>query len=100
MRLPKTVTICGKTYNVEQRREMYDSGGSTLTQTIQIGCKSKKDERRFENFLHEVMEITACERGYRYGKGTSDDCVLVMNHKEFDNFSVDVATALTPLLKD
>lgn len=99
MRLPKTVNICGKTYKVKENRKLYDSRGSTLKQTIQVGCASKKAERRFENFIHEIMEIIACERGCRYGKGVSDDCVFVMNHKQFDNYAVDVAMSLRPMIK-
>ncbi len=44
------------------------------------------------------MEIAACERDYRYGGGGSDGSKFVMSHKEFDNFSRDVATALRPMV--
>jgi hypothetical protein len=66
---------------------------------ITVGTMSKTAERRFENIVHEIMEAVACERCYRYGKGTSEDSVFVMTHKEFDNFTVDVATAIRPMLK-
>lgn len=100
MRLPKTIQICGMTYPVRKDRTSYDGGGSTSKPRITVGTKSKNNERYWEIFLHEVMEIGACERGYRYGGGLSDGSVFVMSHKEFDNFSRDIATALRPLLKE
>lgn len=100
MRLPKTVTICGKTYTVGQNNRMFDSSGTTITQKITVGTQSKKAERRFENYIHEVMELIACERSVRYGSGVSELSIFVMSHKEFDNYCVDVATAIYPMLKD
>ena len=46
------------------------------------------------------MELIACERSVRYGSGVSERSIFVMNHKEFDNYCVDVASALYPLVKD
>ena len=100
MRLPKTVQICGITYPVRAVKTSYDGGGSTASPEITVGTKSKNEERKFEILLHEIMEVAACERGYRYGSGTSDGCVFVMNHGEFDNYSKDVASAIRPMLKD
>ncbi len=99
-RLPKTVQICGKTYPVKQVKDSYDGGGGTAKPSLWVGTKPKTPERIFEIFVHEVMELVACERGDRYGSGVSDDSMFVMNHKEFDNFSVDVAAAIRPMLKD
>lgn len=98
MKLPKTVSISGITYPVKTDNTSYGGGGSTSKPCITVGTKSKNNERRWEIFLHEVMEVAACERGCRYGGGMSDGSVFVMNHKEFDSFSRDVATAIRPLL--
>lgn len=100
MRLPKTVQICGKTYKVTQDPKIFGGGATTVGQDITVGTKSKIAERRFENIVHEIMESVACERCYRYGRGISEDSIFVMNHKEFDNFAADVATAIRPMIKD
>lgn len=100
MRLPKTVQICGMTYPVRTNGKSYDGTGSTANPHITVGTKSKNEERHLEILLHEIMEVAACERGYRYGGGLSDGSVFVMSHKEFDNFSRDIATAIRPMIKD
>ena len=100
MRLPKKVQISGMTYPVKIDKTSYDGGGSTAHPCIIVGTKSKNEERKLEILLHEIMEVAACERGYRYGSGSSDGSVFVMNHKEFDNFSQDIATAIRPIIKE
>ena len=100
MRLPKKVDISGMTYPVKTNNKSFDGGGSTTKPHITVGTKSKNSERHWEILVHEIMEISACERGYRYGGGLSDGSVFVMSHKEFDNFSRDVATAIRPMIKD
>ena len=99
MRIPKKVQVCGMTYPVKMDKTSYDGGGSTASPEITVGTKSKSSERIFEIFLHEVMEVAACERGYRYGSGTSKGSIFVMNHAEFDDYSKDIATAIRPMLK-
>lgn len=99
MRLPKTVNISGMTYPVKTDITSYDGGGSTSHPCITIGTKSRNNERHFEILVHEIMEVAACERGYRYGSGVSVGSVFVMNHNEFDNFSKDVAAAIRPMIK-
>ena len=99
MKLPKTLQISGMTYPIRTDKTSYDGGGSTASLGIMVGTKSKNAEREWEILLHEVMEIAACERGYRYGSGISGGAVFVMNHKEFDDYAKDIATAIRPLLK-
>ena len=99
MKLPKTVRICGMTYSVKMDNTSYDGTGSTAKPHIIVGTKSKNSERYWEIFLHEIMEVAACERNYRYGSGLSDGSIFVMTHKEFDNFSCDVATAIMPMVR-
>lgn len=100
MRLPKKVNISGMTYPVRTNNKSYDGGGSTTKPYITVGTKSKNGERYWEILVHEIMEVAACERGYRYGGGVSEGSVFVMSHKEFDSFSRDVATAIRPMIKD
>ena len=99
MRLPKTVQICGKTYDVELRKNKYGGGRSTSNLKLFVGGASQKPERKFEIFVHEVMELAACERDFRYGTGGSTGSMFVMNHKEFDHFAADTAAALMPMLR-
>lgn len=99
MKLPKTVVICGKTYTVIKDNKRDDGCGFTFKQTIIIGTKDQTDERQFDTFVHEVAELTACEKRYRYGDGHSGTSMFVMNHKEFENFISDLAAALWPMLK-
>lgn len=100
MKLPLKVSICGTTYSVRTDRTSYDGCGSTSRPCIVVGTKSRNTERKWEIYLHEVMEVVTCERGYRYGSGGSDGSIFVMSHKEFDNFSRDVAAAVRPMLKE
>lgn len=99
MNLPKTILLCGKTYTIVKDKHNFDSGGTTIDQKITVGVESKKAERHFENLVHEIMEIIACERSVRYGHGVSERSIFFMTHKEFDNFSVDVAAALMPMIR-
>ena len=100
MKLPKTINICGKTFAVVRDRKLYGGKGSTASQKITIGTKYPKNERHFENFIHEVAEVIACEREYRYGDGHSENSVFVMNHKEFDVFIQDFAAVLKQVIKE
>ena len=78
MRLPKTVQICGKTYDVELRKKEYGGGGSTSNLKLCVGGASHKPERKFEIFVHEVMELAACEKDFRYGTGKSMGSIFVL----------------------
>lgn len=98
IKLPKTVQICGMTYSVKTDKNTYDGAGTTCNPSITVGTKSKNKERYWEIFLHEVMEVAACERNYRYGGRGSENSLFVMSHKEFDSFARDIATAIRPMI--
>ena len=100
MNLPKKVINTGKTYTVKVDNTRIDSTGCTYSQAIMIGTKLRSDERTFENFLHEVMEIVAVERLHRYSEeDDSDGSIFVMNHNQFYNYVIDVAAAIFPMFK-
>ena len=99
MKLPQTVNICGKIYKVKKDPRSYDGKGSTAKCEMTVGTKNKNPERQFEILIHEVMEIAAVERDIRYNGCRQDDLLFVMSHKEFDNYSVDIATAIRPMMK-
>ena len=97
MKLPKTVEISGKTYKVNERT-VSNSSGRTYKQEVVVGIKSQSEERIFENYLHEVSELVACEQSTRF-TASDDEVVFVMNHKQFGSFVNDIATAIRPMLK-
>ena len=99
MRLPKTVQICGKTYNVTKNAEKENGRGRTFAQQIEVGTKDQTAERCFSTFVHEVAELVCCENNYRYGDGRSETSVFVMSHKEFERFIDDVAIAIRPMVR-
>lgn len=98
MRMPKKVIISGKTYSVEKNDKTYNSDGFTHQQRIIVGTKGQHPERIFENYLHEVTELAACEQHVRFS-AADDDVVIVMNHKQFDRLVADVASSIYPMVK-
>ncbi len=99
MRLPKKVNISGKSYSVRRNRTQWGGSCRTGAQEIVVGTASNQSaERKFTNFAHEVMESVALERSLRY-EASDEEIVFVMNHKQFDDYACDVATALFPLMK-
>lgn len=99
MQFPKKVIICGRTYTVKTCKKTADGTGYLHEQKIIIGTKGLSDERQFDTFLHEVAELVACDRQFRYGYGGSEGSIFVMNHKEFEHFMTDLAATLWPIIK-
>ena len=99
MRLPKTVQICGKKYNVRKDGSMWGGHGLTGKQEIVVGtAKNQTTHRKFQNYIHEVAELITCEQFTRY-EANDEEIVFVMNHKQFDQFANHLATALLPMVK-
>ncbi len=98
MNLPKKVKICGHTYSVSIGRKSYNSWGRTDTRKIWVGTKWKSDERKFGDYLHEVIELVCCERKVHY-QASNDDIKIVMSHQEFTDVVNDVATAIMPIME-
>lgn len=97
MRLPRTVNICGKTYVISKNSRSVHSTGGTHPQKMIIGTKGNSSERIFESYMHEVLELVACELHLRY-VAADDDIMIIMNHKQFDDFAANVAAALKPMV--
>lgn len=97
MRLPEKVNICGKTYRVCSGNTL-SSSGDTFKQKVNVGTKGQTDERIFENYLHEIAELAACEQAVRF-MAADDEVVFVMTHKQFTGFVNDVSTAILPMIK-
>ena len=100
MKIPKKVTICGKTYTVIKDKEQENGFGGVFKQLIVVGTKGQADERIFDTFLHEVAELVACENNYRYGNGHSETSMFAMSHKEFERFIGDISTAIFSMIKE
>lgn len=99
MRLPKTVQISGKKYTVRKDNTTWGGKGGTGRQEIVVGTKSDQSAaRQFENFVHEVAELSAAEQSLRY-EASDEEIVFVMNHKQFNSFANDIATAIMPMVK-
>lgn len=99
MRFPKTVRIAGRVYNVRTDSRCWGGNGGTGGQEIVVGTrKDQSTERKFGNFMHEVLEIAACERNLRY-TASDDEVVLVMTHRQFSHYSDDISAALWPMVK-
>lgn len=99
MRLPKKVNISGKTYTVRQDKNLWGGNGGTGRQEIVVGTrKDVTTERKFESFIHEVAELAAAEQFVRF-EASDEGIVFVMDHKQFNRFASDIATAIMPMVK-
>ena len=100
MKLPKTVMICGMKYKVRHTHDKGHCGGwgDTGTQEIGVNSDGHSDEKVFQTFMHEVMEIVACERGVHYTSHQSER-LISMTHSEFDVFSADIAAIVKSIMR-
>ncbi len=99
LRLPKTVNISGKIYKVVKNKKRWGGVGKKGKQEIGVGTAgSQSVARKFENFMHEVTELVACERHFRY-EASDEEIMFVMNHKQFDAFSNDISIAIWPMIR-
>lgn len=100
MRLPKTVQISGKRYTVRKDNTIWGGNGCTGKQELVVGTRSDQSTaRQFENFVHEVAELSAAEQSLRYN-ASDDEILFVMTHKQFNSFANDIATVLFPMIKE
>lgn len=99
LRLPESVMISGKPYKVKKNPKRWGGNAHSGPQTITVGtARDQSAQRKFDNYVHEVAEAVTIERNLRF-TATDDDVKFVMDHKQFDNFAVDIATALWPMIK-
>ncbi len=99
MKIPKKVNICGKKYTVTKNASQWGGNGSTGKQAIVVGtARNQSNERKFDNYLHEVAELITCEQELRY-ESNSEDIVFVMTHQQFTGFVGAVASAIYPMVK-
>lgn len=67
MKLPKAVNICGKTYKVKKNNTCWGGSCQTGEQKIEVGtARNQSSQRKFTNFIHEVLEAVTLERRLRY----------------------------------
>lgn len=92
-KLPKSVDIGCVKWDIEYDPKV--GGGYFKDNTITIGTRNK--ENILETLFHEVFEAILVTRGNRYRHQFEFDnsgIMFVMNHLEFENFVIDVVSAL------
>ena len=100
IKIPKTIKICGKTYSINYDNSRWGGSSATAEQEIIIGSKKNQSpERIFENFVHEVMETFLIEKNLRYTSG-DQEIMIIMTHKQFDGFAVDISGIFYSLLME
>lgn len=101
MKIPKKVTICGKTYRVVYDRSKHSGWGrgNTSTKEITLG-DSRNKEAQYESFLHEVVELILLENNVRFNRNTNDDFIYLITHTELERIVVDLSLALKPLVEE
>lgn len=99
MRFPKTVQISGKRYSIKLDDSRWGGRCQTGKQEIGIGTqKNQSSQRKFANFVHEILEATSLERHLRY-EAADGEMMFVMTHKQFDAYAKDIALSLWPMVK-
>ena len=102
MRLPKKVIINNIPFKVKVNRKSFGSSFSYKTGLMSIGAKGKPCEI-LEGYLHEVMEVSAVERGIRGTRcnpsGDGTEYVFSGNHKDFADMVTDVSIVVADLMK-
>lgn len=102
LKIPKTLTIAGKTYKLEFNKNTRGGHFSTGEQKIQIG-KGYGSELFYEVLLHEVIESVLTERDLRFSKPAvkqeNGNYLFSFNHEQFEQAVKDIAYALKGFLK-
>lgn len=102
MRLPKKVLINNIPFKVIRDKKHFGGHFSYKKSSITVGSKGKPRET-LENFIHEVAEISAVERGMRGTKckptGKTDEFIFHGSHREFQDVVTDVSRIIGDLMK-
>lgn len=102
MRLPKKVLINNIPFKVVRNTKSFGSHFSYKKGQITIGAKGSSREV-LENFLHEVAEISAVERGVRGTKckpqAEANEYVFHGSHREFQDMITDVSGVVGNMMK-
>jgi hypothetical protein len=93
-----TISIAGAQWEIKLE-DTCGGGFDSSIPAIVVGTKMPKLIPTI--LLHEILEAILAERGCRYrltNEGDNGDLMFVFNHKEFDNLTRDLATALERFL--
>lgn len=103
MRLPKKIRLGSRDYRIKRDRN-YGTGygrGNTKRQEIIIGSGDKNEQDVFSTFIHEIAELAMLEESTRFDRdGQSNDFIYIINHKDLDNITEDIASAVYPMVKN
>ena len=84
MKLPKSVPLCGRHFEVRKETAPVGMRGTFDTEKQQIIIDNAiPDDLVVDTFRHEVFEGAAVLLGIRYE--SAEDCIFVMNHRQFNN---------------
>jgi len=104
MRLPKTVRINNRPWRVKEAKSTSGSHFSFNNMTIKVGTKNNSQREILTGFMHEITEISCCERGVRClttrdtGAGNGD-YRFVGNHEQFSDVISDVSSIIGDMMK-
>ena len=98
-KLPKTVIIGGRNWNVEYKKDKNDNNSEAFNSKSLIKIRCTSPDYIVEDFLHEIAESIMVERGYRFSSHDINNYRFVMNHQEFESFIIDLRLSLKDVLK-
>ena len=104
MKLPKTITICGRVYKIKEDKNLLGGKFFCGEQVIVIGTKDNPHQDELLNIiLHEIIEAILTERNLRYKlqyvEVENGHYLFNFNHQDFENWIADLTCALKPFIK-
>lgn len=102
MRLPKKIRINNIPFRVVKDKTCFGASFSYRKALMTIGTKGDSREV-LENFLHEVAEASAIERGIRSVRskpsGEENEYMFSGSHNDFRDMMTDVSVIVGDLMK-
>lgn len=98
LHFPKSIAIDGREFGIVKKCNGRGGEFGWNGKRASIGISADApDGKRFEYFMHEVMEAAAASMGYRYENLEvcgNDGFKFVMNHHEFNRYVCEIAGVL------
>ena len=94
MKLPKKLTICGKTFAVKYDKTRADGSCDLASMVMTIGTAIPADV--METIIHESLESIMVLRGnhYRVYQEGNDKILMAMDHSAFENVVKDLVPVI------
>ncbi len=105
MRLPKKVLINNRPFRVVRDKNETGDNFKYRNMTITVGaCKKRSSREQLNGFMHEVAEISCCERGMRCTTDRNtfqgmNDYRFIGNHEQFTDVITDVASIIGDMME-